>query len=96
MPEVEVRPLASLLCFCYCQKPAGGKEKKFKKIRLSTSSGKKPKLYLGCITLFLLKFLISLALEKWEYLYSDECYACLPVSAHLFPETKFSCTDAQC
>lgn len=51
MSEVEVRTLASLLCFCYCQNPAGGGEKKKKKIRLSTSSGKKPKLYLGCITL---------------------------------------------
>lgn len=50
--------------------------------RLSTSSGKKPELNLGCITLLLLKFLINSALEKWEYLYSDECCACLPLSAH--------------
>lgn len=57
---------------------------------------KNPKLYLGCVTLVLLQFLITSALEKWEYLYYGECCACLPVSAHLFPETKLSCTDAQC
>lgn len=56
MSEVEVRPLASLLCFCYCQNPAGGKKKNIKKIRLSTSSGKKPKLYLGCITLIKISY----------------------------------------
>ena len=52
-PEEKVRSLAAF-------KTLLGEKKK----RLSTSSGKKPKVYLGCVTLLLLKFLVTSALEK--------------------------------